>query len=161
MYELAEEPCGECYLALLRLAAVKCDRFSLVWRDQLRFNRAAERTKVALAPYLVSETRTDTWPGTTLIGHQAMVRTYRLSDQSLEILEATGSLYAWRAPSFPEDLAFYTEDGAVWLATVSHEHTGWFGSDMLKSKELRAAVPGIVLHHSDVSIEDYICPTNH
>jgi hypothetical protein len=36
--------------------------------------------------FLVSNVRTDEWPGTKLIGHEAMVRRYRVSDESVMLL---------------------------------------------------------------------------
>ena len=66
-------------------------------------------------------------------GQPASVLTYRAAPEALPTLLAPGSLFAWRSPAYPEDLSFSTDQGAVCLATVSHEGDAWILSPSLAS----------------------------
>lgn len=143
VFDIVAEPKAQTYIELLNFAASKCESFSLVWRDQFRFESSAAEIKDALKPFLISNTRTDEWPGTKLIGHQAIVRRYRVSDESVKLLQRAGSLYSWLEPNLPEDLAFYGSGNVAWLASISHEHAAWFLQASLKTTEIYAHVPNI------------------
>jgi hypothetical protein len=86
------------------------DSFSLVWRANLPY--AASRHAV----------------GQGLRHHQAVKRAgrilYRLDKDALPVLLQPGSLFAWRLPSYPEDLTFY-RDAQIGLTSVSHEEMAW------------------------------------
>jgi len=124
--DILEEPRGAQFDDLLSLATEVCGSFSLVWRDQLEHGDSAQEIQQSLATYLFREERTDEWPGTRLHGHQATVRHYRVELGSMRVLKRAGGLYAWLAPDYPEDLVFYTPDGAVWLGSIAHEREAWF-----------------------------------
>ena len=49
------------------------------------------------------------------------MRTYRVSFDSLEALEAADSLWDWDYPEYPMDLCFYSH-GYAWFASSVHEH---------------------------------------
>lgn len=149
VFDIVAEPRGQTYIDLLSLAASRCESFSLVWRDQFRFDNSAYEIKQALKPFLVSTVRTDEWPGTKLIGHEAIVRRYRVSDESVKLLQTAGSLYSWLQPKLPEDLAFYVSGDVVWLASISHEHEAWFLEESLRTAEIYAYVPNVkIKEHS-------------
>ena len=139
------EPAGSTYLDLLAFAERHSGTFSLAWRKQLRFDDSARRLQKALQPFLDAQRESDNWPGTTLIGHTAIVRFYRLGPDSSKILAGAGRLYAWLAPHRPEDLAFYTAGGRWWFASVAHEREAFVDSDAVNVAELAAAVPGLQL----------------
>jgi hypothetical protein len=145
MINIAEEPRGEVYRFLLRLARRSCKRFSLVWQDKLRFDSSANELTERLEPYLVSEERTDTWPGTRIFRKNATIRHYLLNRESAGVLQEAEGLYAWLSPRRPEDLALYTDSGDVWLATVSHEKIAWFGDAAPSREKLIDFVPGLDL----------------
>ena len=145
VFDIVAEPKGKTYIDLLNFAASRCESFSLVWRDQFKFELSAYEIKRTLKPFLVSNIRTDEWPGTKLIGHEAIVRRYRVADESIKLLHAAGGLYSWLQPDLPEDLAFYSSGDAVWLATISHEHEAWFLDESLLPAEIYAHVPDIRL----------------
>src|SRR5688500_18588741 len=105
IFDIVVEPRAKTYVDLLDFAAARCESFSLVWRDQLRFEHSAYEIKHDLKPFLLSNIRTDEWPGTKLIGHEAMVRRYRVSDESVKLLHTAPGLYSWLQPKLPEDLA--------------------------------------------------------
>ena len=139
------EPVGQVYRDLLALASEQCESFSLVWRDQLTFGSSAERLESDLKPFLLREERTSKWPGTELLGHMAMVRHYRLNNETLDHLLSAGSLFAWRAPSLPEDLALYKPDGKRWLGSIAHEGGAWIEAGELSSSYIKGRVPGLMV----------------
>ena len=143
VFDIMSEPKAQTYIDLLNFAAARCESFSLVWACQGRFESSAYEIKHALKPFLLSNLRTDEWPGTKLIGHEAIVRRYRVSDKSVKVLHRAGSLYSWLQPALPEDLAFYTSGERVWLASISHEHQAWFLDESLTTAEIYAYVPNI------------------
>lgn len=145
LVRIVEEPKGPMYEALLRFALRHDCLFSLVWRDQSAFAVSAAAIAKNLRPALVRQTRTDEWPGTTLIGHFAIVRLYRLTATTLSMLAPADRLYAWIAPDRPEDLALYTSDGAPWLASVAHERNAFVYPDSVDLRRLAADVAGLRL----------------
>ena len=145
LVRIVEEPKGPMYEALLRFALRHDCLFSLVWRDQSVFAGSATAIAKTLRPALVRQTRTDEWPGTTLIGHFAIVRLYRLTATTLSMLAPADRLYAWIAPDRPEDLALYTSDGAAWLASVAHERNAFIYPDAVDLRRLAADVAGLRL----------------
>jgi hypothetical protein len=142
-FEIVAEPKGQTYIDLLEFAASACSSFSLVWRDQFKFEQTAYEIKRALQPFLISNERTDEWPGTTLIGHKALVRRYRVTEESVQQLRAAEGLYAWLHPNLPEDLAFYSSEDMAWLASISHEGQAWLLDHSLRAAEIYAWVPHI------------------
>jgi hypothetical protein len=142
-FDLVAEPTGQTYTDLLNFAAARCQSFSLAWRDQFKFEQSAYEMKHALRPFQLSNVRTDEWPGTKLIGHEAVVRRYRVADESVKLLCEAGSLYSWLQPKLPEDLAFYSVDDGVWLASISHEGRAWFLDESLQPEGIHAYVPRI------------------
>jgi hypothetical protein len=142
-FDIVAEPKGQTYIDLVAFAASRCGSFSLVWRDQFQFEQSAYEIKHALKPFLISNDRTDEWPGTKLIGHEAIVRRYRVADESVKLLHVAGTLYSWLQPNLPEDLAFYASGDTAWLASISHESQAWFLDGSLRSAEIYAYVPHI------------------
>ncbi len=141
--DIIAEPKDQTYIDLLHFAASRCQSFSLVWRDQFKFDQSAYDIKHALKPFLISNDRTNEWPGTTLIGHEAVVRRYRVADESIKLLHIAGRLYAWHEPRLPEDLAFYDFENSTWLASISHEGEAWIVDPSLSSAEIYAYVPNL------------------
>src|SRR5258705_5519615 len=103
--DIVAEPTGRAYTDLLTYAASRCQSFSLVSRKQFHFEPSARQIANSLRPFLISNLSTDEWPGTKLIGHEAMVRQYRVTDKSIKILCSVNGLYSWLEPKLPEDLA--------------------------------------------------------
>jgi hypothetical protein len=151
MIEIAKEPKNAVYTALLDFAATRCRTFSLVWRKQLNANESSRRMITMLIPNLTAQKTTDEWPGTRLIGHQAVVRYYSVTKRSLKILKEVKGLYSWLAPAFPEDLAFYASDSKCWLASISHEKQSWFEDEALTVEEILDSVPGLEIAQERLS----------
>jgi hypothetical protein len=143
VFDIVAEPKGQTYIDLLNFAASRCVSFSLVWRDQFKFEQSAYEIKRTLKRFIISNDRTDEWPGTRLIGHEAIVRRYRVADESVRLLHVAGALYSWLQPNLPEDLAFYASGDTAWLASISHESEAWFLDESLRPAEIYAYVPHI------------------
>lgn len=143
--ELEEDLLGDDYICLIDLAQKSCDRFYLVWREQLSFDQSAEDCATDLAPWFLSEEMTDTWDGTQLLGGTAMLRHYELCAGSARVLKKAGHLYAWLGPDLPEDLTFYTSGGALWMASVSHERGAGFDGRWVPAHHLTRHIPAIKL----------------
>lgn len=141
--DIVAEPRGQTYFDLLSFAAARCESFSLVWRKQFQFQTSAHAIANSLKSFLLSNRSTDEWPGTKLIGHEAIVRQYRVTDKSIDVLRSVDGLYSWLAPKLPEDLAFYSSGQLGWLASVSHEGDAWFLDRSLSLDEISEQVPGI------------------
>lgn len=139
--DIFAEPQGETYKALVQFSAKRCERFSLVWRQQLKFAPSAQQLAAALQPWLISEAETKSWPGTK--GPLALVRQYRIVRGSREVLQSVEGLYSWLAPDLPEDLAFYDATGKAWLTSVAHEKMAWIEDATLVLEDVRENVPGL------------------
>lgn len=146
---IVEEPTGDTYRGLLRFAAAVGSLFSLVWREQFRFDESALGIRRRLEGELVSESWTDEWPGTRLLGHMATVRKYRLSASSLAVISEARGLYSWLEPVLPEDLAFYEPDGHVWLGSIAHERDAFVDPAAVDVEDLITRVPGLRLEARD------------
>ncbi len=142
---IKDEPAAATYLALIRFAAAQASTFSLTWRHQLDFDANAKQVEDALRVALIRQETTATWPGTELIGHAAVVRFYKLSPAAQLVLDDASRLYAWLAPGHPEDLAFYTQAGEWWLASIGHEQQSFINPGCVDVSALLGAVPGLRL----------------
>lgn len=98
--------------------------FGLVWRHGIDWSERARGVRHFLGPMRIDQRRTDHWPGTRLIGHNATVARYHTSPKLLPLLLSTDDPFAWLSPSLPEDLFFGTRDDLA-LASVSHERDAW------------------------------------
>lgn len=125
------------YQALLKWSLEKCAKFSLVWRASLPFNKKAINIERKLKPYFITEIKANEWPGTKIYGPaNNIVRFYKLTPDSIEILKVAGGIYSWIAPAFPEDLAFYNSEGRPWFASVAHEKMSFFPDPIFSQKEI-------------------------
>lgn len=112
------------YESLLEKALKNFDSFSLVWRDEFDFDDHCKAIEADLSDHLVSEERTDEWPGTKIYDALATVRHYEVNPDSIRILGRAKSFRDWMAPKYPEDLAFYKADKVVY-ASIAHENDEW------------------------------------
>lgn len=125
------------YKALLQWSLENCSTFSLVWRTSLPFNDKAKDIERKLKPYLITEEKTNQWPGTKIHGPaDNILRFYKLTSASLQILAVTGGIYNWESPDFPEDLAFYNSAGRPWFGSVAHEKMAFFPEPAFSQTEI-------------------------
>ena len=112
------------YKELLDYAAQNADSFSLVWRN-MAFDQSAFDLLDELSPWLISDNSSHKWPGTELFSDKARVKKYEVNEKTMQILSVVSSVYDWIAPKYPEDLAFYKNNKAI-FASVAHEGESWF-----------------------------------
>lgn len=146
VYRIVRDVTGDAYKLLLEAALEEASTFSLVWRDQLRFDPGAAAVRAALRGLELEDVKRDRWPGTRLVGHYASVVTFRAAADALPTLLEPGSLFGWRSPAYPEDLSFSADSGTVCLATASHEASAWIFSPSLAGAvgQKMALVPEIM-----------------
>jgi len=113
------------YQSLLARAFNEADEFSLVWREEFKFQQSALSIDLKLSPFLISEQKTSSWPGTDLFGGFATLKKYSVSRESIALLNEVKSVYEWLAPKYPEDLAFYN-NGKVLFWSIAHESEAGF-----------------------------------
>ncbi len=131
-----DEPRGETYKRLIDFALEQCSKFSIVWREDLGNKREENEIGKKLEPFIISDIISNSWPGTELFGGKANLCEYKLNIKTSNILLSTERLYQWKAPEYPEDLAFYTKNNSVWLGSVAHEYMGWLCKDSIVKSEL-------------------------
>lgn len=109
------------YHELIRFATSRQMTFSVVVRDGVPLAPSAEKSLAACA---TDSVRTSLWPGTRLTEPAATLHSGVVNDESANWLVQPGSLFSWKPPDFPEDLAFY-DCGRIVLYGTSHEGFGW------------------------------------
>jgi hypothetical protein len=125
IHYLTRDIASEHYYDLLKCALSICGYFSLVWRENNWFDVTAYQIRDVLRPFQIKSRRTDRWPGTQLFGHTALIRIYQANPLAMDTLARPGSVYSWLMPSFPEDLAFYLQDGSCAFSSIAHEREAW------------------------------------
>lgn len=116
------EPKGEAYQSLLRLAFRFASSGVVAVLIPNRLSEDGKRILDALAEDIRTRERRSSWPGTTLIGSDAEVVEFALTDHSFDVVNAgPPSLFAWTEPLWPRDLSFVRADGTPLLATIASE----------------------------------------
>jgi hypothetical protein len=145
-YDLVDEPTGSAYRGLLRTALRYCSEFGLTHQRDAK-SLGVERVLRALEPYLISATRSRSWPGNEMApGYTAEVFRYRLVPDAVAFLEsAVQGLYGWTQLDRPEDLHILRADGSVWLGSIAHERDGWLTLTMEELSALQSEAAGLEL----------------
>ncbi len=128
-YDIASEPCGDQYLALLDFAIARSDAVMLVFQTKIGSrmqSSVAKRIRKQLAPWRIKTRHDPRWPVT--ISYDTQYRfTIDLYAPSMELkhfLASAQHLYGWSEPGMPIDTAFFNQN-ECWLATNFHEKYGW------------------------------------
>lgn len=118
---------GADYTRFLDQALIAFAYFTLVWRDAAEFDDTAFNVRKDLARHQTNRRRAGHWPGTYISAKapQATIISYRLDAAARRVLARPGSLFAWLAPAYPEDLAFYQRDGRLAFATCTRDRLAW------------------------------------
>jgi hypothetical protein len=124
IFKLTGDIAGGDYTHFLTAAAERFAYFSLVWQDGFKFKDTAVAIRRDLDVFEEDYRRTSRWPG-TVSSNKAWVRTYRLKPESLAVIERPGSVFSWRQPDYPEDLAFFRADRRCAFVSVTHERDAW------------------------------------
>jgi hypothetical protein len=121
-YTFSAEPREDAYRQLITIGRSVCQSVLLVARPELGFDQRASETLGALEPYLLREEASASWPGTTLLSGEALVRLYRFQDEVLGILIGrAAALFEWQQPKLPEDLCLMRDELTPWMVTIAHE----------------------------------------
>ena len=125
--ETAANIAGPDYTRFLDQALATFVYFSVVWRDATGFDETAFQLRRELDRHETNRRRVGHWPGTFISANapQATLISYRLDAAARQILARPESLFAWQAPAYPEDLAFYLRDGRLGFATCTQDHLAW------------------------------------
>ena len=146
MYDPPREISGDLYRAVLDYAIQEgLAEVLLVSRPDVVPGSAPSPLLPHLAPALVGQEETSSWPGTTLCcGQTAAVLHYRLdADVAAILTEVASSVFDWKAPDLPEDIALLRADGSPWLASIQHERDAWFELTDDERDRLLAAIPAL------------------
>ena len=142
------------YEALLQWALESCTKFSLVWRASLPFNKKAKNIEIKLKRYLLKEEKTNQWPGTKILGlADNILRLYKITRESIEILKVAGGIYNWQSPDFPEDLAFYKSVGRAWFGSVAHEKMSFFPEPAFSQNEIIKRIGKIRIEEKLIEVD--------
>jgi hypothetical protein len=142
VFDFLDEPSGDVLRRLLRAAASFATSAMLVLRDDLGLSDAGQALLDRLQPHHVETRRGSVWPGTVLLGSEATLLRFALTEPVLEqLLGAAEGLYGWQQPALPEDLALVRADGTVCLASVSHEQDAFLELTDEEYSSLAKSVP--------------------
>jgi len=73
-----------------------------------------------------------------------MVREYQLTGSSLELIcSLSDSLYDWKQPERPEDLALLRVDDSVFMGSISHEKDAFVSLSDDELRLLREKIPDL------------------
>lgn len=141
---LASEPRGKAYRELVDWASSLGATGVLIRRLDLELSRRGHHLLALLEPSVISRTRGQEWPGTSLLDGEAEITQFRLDSNALEVLnrEATG-LFDWCQPELPEDLCFLRQDGEPLLVSISHEKEAYLSLRGAELEHLRSAAPEV------------------
>lgn len=145
LYTFEHEPRGKEYRSLIRLVGPLSAEAILVIRDDLGLDVHGQEVLQDLKGSLVAEARSSSWPGTTLIGHEALVLRFRADEGAVSVLARSAEgLYDWEQPGRPEDLCFVRSDGTAILTTIAHERDARIEIDPGEYATLVAACPWLL-----------------
>jgi hypothetical protein len=147
VFDIVVEPDGPIYHRLVEVAFEECASFSVVTRPGMSFDPGAYDLLERLDEHLIERGAVERWPGTKLLNHTATLHRFAADAKALPEILRPARLYAWEAPQYPEDLAFYSDDGAVWLGSCAHEAFAFLNLE-LAVEEIGALVPGLYVRRT-------------
>ncbi len=113
------------YYNFLDYAFSKTDYFMLVYVNYYGkgYTKTMKKFMETLKPYFVKSRTNPSWPGTLSVNSKNSrykVVFYKNSTEAKEILKKVNSLWCWRRPEYPQDLAFFIGN-QCWFYSVGHE----------------------------------------
>jgi hypothetical protein len=145
-FGVTTEPTGATYAALIHAAARRCDKAYLIVRPTSALGPTAERWLASVEGSLLRKRSVASWPGTTLLGHEALMLEYRPDSAFVSaVLRASERLFQWQQPELPEDLGFMRANDDPWLVTIAHEGDAYLDLDDAEYREIVDLVPGLSL----------------
>jgi hypothetical protein len=150
IYTFINEPNGKTYTNLIRYSLKFCSSFLLILRPSVLIESSGLKIINELQPYLIKKSVESEWPGTKLLGNDAVVYNFKLNSETVEFLTyITSSLYSWLQPNLPEDLCLLTDEGDPWLVTISHEKDGYLRVSDEEKENIIKEIPELVLKKSE------------
>ena len=71
--DFTDEPRSPAYYRLIDFAQKQCDKFSLVWREDLGNKKQENEFAKKIKPFVLSDINTTKWPGTEIFSGTANV----------------------------------------------------------------------------------------
>ena len=119
-----------------------CDKFSLIWREDLSDDYCAgEKDELLeqLSSFIVEQIKVQEWPGTKILNSWATMYTFRLTQQSIFVLlKFLKSLF--QCHCF-EDFVLYHKSGLPFLTTIFHEEIAFLDIDETTIKQIFKQIP--------------------
>ena len=149
MWRITQEPKGEVYTNLLKLATTRCTSFSLRREIGRGLGETEQRIEKLLEPYrLEDEVTHQKWDAIRKelfagLGDISIMQKYKLTAETLDILVRADGLYSWQNPEMPEDLCFHLTDGDIWLHSDVRGKNSWIDEAELGLESLLKSVPGL------------------
>ena len=119
-----------------------CDKFSLIWRDDILDDHyVSEKDELLeqLSTFMVGQAKVQEWPGTKILNSEATMYTFRLTQQSIfALLKFLKTLF--QCHCF-EDLVLYHKSGLPFLTTIFHEEIAFLDVDETTVKQIFKQIP--------------------
>ena len=119
-----------------------CDKFSLIWRDDLSDDYCAgEKDELLeeLSTFIVAQIKVQEWPGTKILNSWATMYTFHLTQQSIFVLlKFLKSLF--QCHCF-EDFVLYHKSGLPFLTTIFHEEIAFLDIDETTITQIFKQIP--------------------
>ncbi len=146
IYDILQEPRGDDYRKLLELCSPHSGSFLLVIREENWLDSTAHKILKDLKEFELKKALASEWPGTKLLSDKASIYHYRLTAESLQVLEQSADgLYEWQQPKRPEDLCLFDKDGDAFLVTIAHENDSFLKLSQDEKEKLCSRIPGLKL----------------
>lgn len=144
-YVFTTEPDAVAHTELVELCCCLASKFILVVRDPERDPGARIEQKLArLSKHRLETMRAHEWPGTILLGDDALVHWHRVEPGVQRALQELAShLFEWVHPALPEDPCFFRADGRVLLVTTSHERDAYLTLTEHEHRALTERAPAV------------------
>lgn len=119
-----------------------CDKFSLIWRDDLLDDHYADEKDELLEQlsiFMVGQAKVQEWPGTQIFNSWATMYMFRFTQQSISVLfKFLKSLF--QCHCF-EDFVLYNKSGLPFLTTIFHEEIAFLDVDETTVKQIFKQIP--------------------
>lgn len=132
------------YKDLLDFVGKYSQSFSLIVREPDQSVNAMKFIE-SLRKFLIKTEMVSEWPGTKLIGASAKRSTFKVMDETIKILrDSANNLSSWIEPDLPEDLSFFTVNGADLLISITHENDFWLSLDSKQEQEFSSELKSLI-----------------
>ncbi|TGL16877.1 hypothetical protein [Leptospira meyeri] len=105
-----------------------CNKFIFVVRPELGIGELGKKFIEDLASKILEINTRNKWPGTELIGDEAIVYKAKFDSDSARIItKYSHDLFSWVQPNLPEDLCFLSEENETpFFISITHEKDAYY-----------------------------------